>query len=134
MPSPWHPWATPPSSTFPATKPPRTASPPPPCWLMPACCSSGAITPRHCGAISAALAKPEEYDLSESIQKVIVGDHRQTYSLMARAALEAGQYDDALALYRETYKDLPESDEAQLAEASVAERRRDYALAIKLGL
>lgn len=84
--------------------------------------------------VRAALAKPDEYDLNESIQKVIVGDRRQTYSLMARAALEAGQYDDALALYRETYKDLPESDEAQLAEASVAERREDYAQAIKLSL
>jgi tetratricopeptide (TPR) repeat protein len=84
--------------------------------------------------VRAALAKPDEYDLNESIQKVIVGDRRQTYSLMARAALEAKQYDDALALYRETYKDLPEGDEAQLAEASVAERREDYALAIKLCL
>lgn len=84
--------------------------------------------------VRAALAKPEEYDLNESIQKIIVGDRRQTYSLMARAALEAKQYVESLELYRETYKDLPESDEAQLAQASVAERREDYELAIKLCL
>lgn len=84
--------------------------------------------------VRAALAKPEDYDLSESIQKIIIGDRRQTYSLMARAVLEAGQYDEALALYRETYNDLPESDEAQLAEASVAERKGDHELAIKLCL
>jgi tetratricopeptide (TPR) repeat protein len=84
--------------------------------------------------VRAALAKPGDYDLNESIQKVIVGDRRQTYSLMASAALEAGQFDEALLLYREAYQDLPESDEAQLAEASVAERREDYVLAIKLCL
>ena len=84
--------------------------------------------------VRAALSKPGEYDLSESIQKVIIGDHRQTYSLMARAALEAGQYDEALALYRETYKDLPDGDEARLAEASVAERMGDHELAIKFCL
>lgn len=84
--------------------------------------------------VRAALAKPEEYDLNESIQKIIIGDRRQTYSLMARAALEAGRYDEALALYRETYKDLPESDEAQLAEASVADRKGDHELAVKLCL
>jgi tetratricopeptide (TPR) repeat protein len=84
--------------------------------------------------VRAALAKPEDYDLSESIQKIIVGDRRQTYALMARAALEAGQYDEALALYREAHKDLPESDESQLAEASVAERRGDHELAVKLCL
>lgn len=82
--------------------------------------------------VRAALAKPDDYDLSESIQKIIIGDRRQTYSLMARAASEAKQYDEALALYRESYVDAAESDEAQLAFASVAQRRGDPAEAIKL--
>src|SRR5207253_11187613 len=85
-------------------------------------------------AVRVALAKPADYGLDESIQKVIVGDRRQTYSLMARAALEARQYDEALALFREAYKDPPESDEAHLADASVADRKGDHALAIKLCL
>jgi tetratricopeptide (TPR) repeat protein len=80
--------------------------------------------------VRAALAKPQDYDLSEAIQKVIIGDRRQTYSLMARAALEAKRYDDALALFRETYKDLPDSDEAQLDEATVYQRRGEMDEAI----
>ena len=82
--------------------------------------------------VRAALAKPEDYDLSESLQKIIIGDRRQTYTLMADVALEAKQYDEAAVLFREAYRDAPESEQAVLAQARVAQRRGDDEIALKL--
>jgi len=81
-----------------------------------------------------ALARPDDYGLNESIQKIIVGDRKQTYSLMAGAALEAKKFDEALALFQEAYRDAPESDDAVLSTARVAERRGEHEVALKLFL
>jgi tetratricopeptide (TPR) repeat protein len=84
---------------------------------------------QHFAVVREALAKPDDYGLTDALQKLVLGERRETLSLMARCALEAKQYDDALTLFRDAYREEPTSPQALLDEARVAERRGDAALA-----
>jgi tetratricopeptide (TPR) repeat protein len=83
----------------------------------------------HFEIVSQALKSPDEYGLSESLRKIIVGKPREMLSLMARAALEAQQLDEAERLFREAYADEPEGRDAVVAEAQIAFHRGELALA-----
>lgn len=47
-----------------------------------------------------ALADPKKYDLSEELQKIVLGNAQTTYSLLGESFLQAGKYDDAEAMFR----------------------------------
>ncbi len=82
--------------------------------------------------VRTALSKPEEYDLNEALQKVILGEHRETYALMARCAVEANRFDSAAELFREAHREAPDSNQALRDSALVLERRDDPVAAEKL--
>jgi tetratricopeptide (TPR) repeat protein len=75
------------------------------------------------GEVRQALAQPDAYNLGESLVKTIVGDDRETYSLMAQAALEAQLFDEAVQLAHEAFPEESQRDRLELLLARITERR-----------
>jgi tetratricopeptide (TPR) repeat protein len=78
-----------------------------------------------------AIDDPDKFGLSAELQKILIGNAQATYSLLGECFLEAGQYEDALAMFTKAHQAKADEVEFAFRQARVLakQKKTDEALA-----